>query len=83
MKVLCVDASPGKLNDDFKLKFLSVYTVTEEIVRAMTGQRYYGLEEAPPNDLFLTSRFIPVSTIDETEEAKHRELKKIRESLGV
>lgn len=80
MRVLCVDASPGKLNDDFKLKFLSAYTVTEEVVK---GQRYYGLEEAPPNDLFLTSRFIPVSTIDETEEAKHRELKKIRESLEV
>lgn len=85
MRVLCIDDDPFDGDIPPEGPFLVKYGEVYEVIRELGGGRdvrYYELT-IQPGIGYRTDLFIPISEIDETEEAKHRELKKIRESLEV
>jgi hypothetical protein len=67
MKVVCIDASPSKIHPNYKCELIegNIYTKIGELA-GIRGILHYDLAECPVH-AYAASRFIPLSTIDETE----------------
>ena len=70
MKVICIDDKP-RLGCHCEVKEGDQYTVVATFIGKWSGREYYGLAEFPDfiegEKGFHADRFIPLSSIDETE----------------